>query len=145
MTPKERIISGEPSLSDGRTLSDGRSIFTVLQDIVNNVQDIVRLEVRLAKAEVREELAKVQSAGLLLGIGATAAIFSVLFILLAIASALSRDVPDWAAALIVAMGVGLIAVVALAAGRKRLKTIQAAPKTAASLKENVTWAKQQIK
>jgi predicted RNA methylase len=43
------------------------------------------------------------------------------------------------------MGVGLIAVVALAAGRKRLKTIQAAPKTAASLKENVTWAKQQIK
>jgi uncharacterized membrane protein YqjE len=145
MTAKERIISGEPSLSDARTQSDGRSIFTVLQDIVNNVQDIVRLEVRLAKAEVREELAKVQSAGLLLGIGATAAIFSVLFILLAIAAALSRDVPDWAAALIVAIGVGLIAVVALAAGRKRLKTIQAAPKTAASLKENVTWAKQQIK
>jgi uncharacterized membrane protein YqjE len=145
MTPKERIISGEPSLADERTLSNGRSIFTVLQDIVNNVQDIVRLEVRLAKTEVREELAKVQSAGLLLGIGATAAIFSVLFILLAIAAALSRDVPDWAAALIVAIGVGLIAVVALAAGRKRLKTIQAAPKTAASLKENVTWAKQQIK
>ena len=102
MTAKERTLSGEHSLSDERTLSDGRSIFTVLQDIVNNVQDIIRLEVRLAKTEVREELAKVQSAGLLLGIGATAAIFSVLFILLAIASALSRVVPDWAAALIVA-------------------------------------------
>ena len=145
MTAKERTLSGEHSLSDERTLSDGRSIFTVLQDIVNNVQDIIRLEVRLAKTEVREELAKVQSAGLLLGIGATAAIFSVLFILLAIASALSRVVPDWAAALIVAAGVALIAVVTLAAGTKRLKTVEAAPKTAASLKENVTWAKQQIK
>ena len=138
MTAKERTLSGEHSLSDERTLSDGRSIFTVLQDIVNNVQDIIRLEVRLAKTEVREELAKVQSAGLLLGIGATAAIFSVLFILLAIASALSRVVPDWAAALIVAIGVALIAAVTLAAGMKRFKTVQAAPKTTASLKENVT-------
>ena len=145
MTAKERIVPGERSLPDERTLSDGRSIFTVLQDIVSNIQDIVRLEVRLAKTEVREELAKVQSAGLLLGIGATAAIFSVLFILLGIVYALSRVVPDWAAALIVAIGVAVIAGVTLAAGMKRFKTVQAAPKTTASLKENVTWAKQQIK
>ena len=44
-----------------------------------------------------------------------------------------------------ALMVALIAVVTLAAGTKRLKTVEAAPKTAASLKENVTWAKQQIK
>lgn len=139
MTANERIMSGE------RTLSDERSIFTVLQDIVGNVQDIVRLEVRLAKTEVREELAKVQSAGLLLGIGAVAAIFSVLFVLLGMVYALSRVFPDWAAALIVAIVVALVAGVALSAGIKRFKTVEAAPRTAASLKENVTWAKQQIK
>ena len=51
-----------------------RTISTVLQDIIANVQDIVRSEVRLAKTEVQEELGKARSAGLLLGIGAVAAI-----------------------------------------------------------------------
>jgi hypothetical protein len=59
--------------------------------------------------------------------------------------ALSRVFPDWAAALIVAIVVALVAGVALSAGIKRFKTVEAAPRTAASLKENVTWAKQQIK
>ena len=39
-----------------------RSISVVLQDIVRNIQDIVRSEVRLAKTELREEVAKARSA-----------------------------------------------------------------------------------
>jgi hypothetical protein len=50
--------------------------------------------------------------------------------------------PNWAAALIVAAAVGIAAAVTLGLGLKRFKTIQAAPKTAASLKENVRWARQ---
>ena len=126
-------------------ISGERTIFTVLQDIANNVQDIVRAEFRLAKTELQEELAKAQSAGLLLGIGAVAAIFSVLFLLLAGVYALSRVLPQWAAALIVAIAVAVVAGVTLAAGIRRFKTDEAAPKTAASLKENVTWAKQATK
>jgi uncharacterized membrane protein YqjE len=34
---------------------NGRSIGTVLKDIVGNVQQIVRSEIRLASAEVRQE------------------------------------------------------------------------------------------
>jgi hypothetical protein len=59
--------------------------------------------------------------------------------------ALGRVVPNWAAALIVAAAVGVAAAVTLGLGLKRLKTIQAAPKTSASLKENVRWAKQLTK
>jgi len=125
--------------------SGERTIFTVLQDIVDNVQDIVRAEFRLAKTELQEELAKAQSAGLLLGIGAVAAMFSVLFLLLASVYALSRVLPQWAAALIVAIAVAVVAGVTLAAGIRRSRTVEAAPKTAASLKENVTWAKQATK
>jgi len=125
--------------------SGERTVFTVLQDIVDNVQDIVRAEFRLAKTELQEELAKAQSAGLLLGIGAVAAMFSVLFLLLASVYALSRVLPQWAAALIVAIAVAVVAGVTLAAGIRRFKTVEAAPKTAASLKENVTWAKQATK
>ena len=122
-----------------------RSIPEILQDVLTNIQDIVRAEVRLAKAELGEELNAARSGGLLIGIGAVAAIFSTLFLLLACVYALARVVPDWAAALIVAAAVGIAAAVTLSLGLKRLKTIQAAPKTAASLKENVQWARQLTK
>ena len=86
-----------------------------------------------------------RSGGLLIGVGAVAAIFSALFLLLACVYALGRVMPNWAAALIVAAAVGVAAAVTLGLGLKRFKTIQAAPKTAASLKENVRWAKQLTK
>ncbi len=122
-----------------------RSIPEILQDVLTNIQDIVRSEVRLAKAELGEELNRARSGGLLIGVGAVAAIFSTLFLLLACVYALGLVVPNWAAALIVAAAVGVAAAVTLGLGLKRLKTIQAAPKTAASLKENVRWAKQLTK
>lgn len=122
-----------------------RSIPEILQDVLTNIQDIVRAEVRLAKAELGEELNRARSGGLLIGVGAVAAIFSTLFLLLACVYALGLVMPDWAAALIVAAAVGVAAAVTLSLGLKRLKTIQAAPKTAASLKENVRWAKELTK
>ncbi len=122
-----------------------RSIPEILQDVLTNIQDIVRAEVRLAKAELGEELNAARSGGLLIGVGAVAAIFSTLFLLLACVYALGRVVPNWAAALIVAAAVGVAAAVTLGIGLKRLKTIQAVPKTTASLKENVQWAKQLTK
>lgn len=122
-----------------------RSIPEILQDVLTNIQDIVRAEVRLAKAELGEELNRARSGGLLIGVGAVAAIFSTLFLLLACVYALGLVVPNWAAALIVAAAVGVAAAVTLGLGLKRLKTIQAVPKTAASLKENVRWAKQRTK
>ena len=122
-----------------------RSIPEILQDVLSNIQDIVRAEVRLAKAELGEELNRARSGGILVGVGAVAAIFSALFLLLACVYVLGLIMPNWAAALIVAAAVGVAAAVTLGLGLKRLKTIQAAPKTAASLKENVQWAKQLTK
>ena len=122
-----------------------RSIPEILRDVLANIQDIVRAEVRLAKAELGEELSSARTAGLLIGVGAVAAIFCVLFLLLAGVYALARVMPNWAAALIVAAAVGVAATVTLGLGLKRFKTIQAAPKTSASLKENVRWAKELTK
>jgi hypothetical protein len=119
-----------------------RSIPEILHDVLANIQDIVRAEVRLAKAELGEELNAARFGGLLIGAGAVAAIFSALFLLLACVYALGRVVPDWAAALIVAATVGVAAAVTLGLGLKRFKTIRAAPETAASLKENVRWARE---
>jgi uncharacterized membrane protein YqjE len=122
-----------------------RSIPEILGDVLTNIRDIVRAEVRLAKAELGEELSRARSGGVLIGVGAVAAIFSALFLLLACVYVLGRVMPNWAAALVVAAAVGVAAAVTLALGLKRFKTIQAAPKTAASLQENVRWAKELTK
>jgi len=122
-----------------------RSIPEILQDVLTNIQDIVRAEVRLAKAELADELNRARSGGILVGVGVVAATLSTLFLLLACVYALGRVMPNWAAALIVAAAVGVAAAVTLRLGLKRFKTVQVAPKTAASLKENVRWAKELTK
>jgi uncharacterized membrane protein YqjE len=119
-----------------------RPISAVLTDIVGNFQHIVRSEMRLAKTELTEELAKSRSAAMMLGVGALLLTFSVLFVLLAAVYALSLVLPAWMAALIVGAGIGLIAALCVALGISRFKKVRAAPKTAATVKENVEWAKQ---
>jgi len=78
----------------------------------------------------------------MLGVGVVGLMFSVLFVLLAAVYALSLVVPSWMAALIVGAGLGLIAAVCVAIGISRFKRVRAAPKTTATVKENVEWAKQ---
>ena len=122
-----------------------RPISTVLHDIAGNVQDIVRSEMRLARTEVTEALAKSRSAGVMIAVGALMFTFSALFVLLATVYALSIVMAAWAAALIVGAGVGVFAALCLGLGLKKLRALRAAPQTVASMKENVEWAKQLTK
>jgi len=123
-----------------------RSVSDVLQDIIRNIQDIVRSEVRLAKTEVRDEIAKARHAGVLVGVGALSGAFSAFFLLFSIVFALSRVVPDWAAALIVGGVLALATGVLVSKGAERFKQVHPAPdKTIESLKENIEWAKRQAK
>jgi uncharacterized membrane protein YqjE len=126
--------------------AEDRSLSDVLQDVIRNVQEIVRSEVRLAKAEIREEAAKTKSATLLLGAGAVTAIFAILFLLLMIVLALALVMPSWAAALIVGAALAVVAGVTLPAGIRRFKLIHPTPeRTVETIKENVEWAKQHTK
>src|SRR5438067_1623447 len=104
-----------------------RSFTEVLQDIVRNIQEILRSEIRLAKTEMGQELAKTKSAGALLGGGAVAGLFSGFFLLLAMVYGLMRIMPDWAAALTIAVVMGIAAAIALMAGKKQLNQVHAAP------------------
>ena len=123
-----------------------RSLSGVLQDIIRNVQEIVRSEVRLAKTEILEEAAKTKSSTLLLGAGAVSAIFAILFLLLMIVYALALVVPSWTAALIVGAALAVVASVMLTAGVRRFKQIHPTPeRTVETIKENLEWAKQHTK
>lgn len=123
-----------------------RSLSDVFQDIIRNVQEIVRSEVRLAKAEIREEAARAKSPTLLLGAGVVTAIFAMLFLLLMIVYALALVMPSWAAALIVGAVLAVVASVILTAAIGRFKQIHGIPeRTVETIKENVEWAKQHTK
>jgi phosphatidylglycerophosphate synthase len=103
-------------------------------------------EVRLAKTEIREEAVKAKSSAAMLGAGAVAAIFAVLFLLLTIVYALALVMPSWAAALIVGAGLAIAAGVMLMTGIKQFKQIHPSPeRTVESIKENIEWAKQNTK
>ncbi len=122
-----------------------RTVSDLLHAIAGNLQEIVRSEVRLAKTELREEVSKAKSAGALLGLGLLSGAFAVLFLLLAAFVALTRVMPDWTAALVLAAGLAMMAGMMLSAGRRRLRTVNAATKTLNSLEENIPWAGQQIR
>ena len=126
-------------------LQNNRSVAEVLQDIVGNVQELIRSEFRLAKAETREEVAKVAKFSVILGAGLVLVVYAVGFLLLTIMYALETTLVPWLAALIVAVGVMMIAMVAVSIGRKRMKQVHMPEKTIETMKENVQWAKQQIR
>lgn len=121
-----------------------RSFSEVFQDILLNVQDIVRSEVRLARAELREEAIGAKQMTLLFGAGAAAALIAAVFLLLGAVYALALILPSWAAALIVGTSLTLVAWALLSSGIKRFRNIYGrGPTELRPEKEQIEWTKQQ--
>jgi len=117
------------------------SIGDVIRNAIRDAQDLVRSELALAKAEVREEIRRASvGAGLLAG-AALAAVMAVIFLMttVALAIAVLLGWPVWS-------GFGIVTVlVALAAGalgyigRKQITAARHMPRTVDALKENIEW------
>ncbi len=122
-----------------------RSISDLLQDILRNIQEIVRSEVRLARSELGDEFTKVKASAPLLVTGSVAGLLAALFLAWAAFYALSLVVPMWGAALVVAGVLAILGGATLSAGVKALQQVHPPEQTIASVKENVQWAKQQVK
>lgn len=121
-----------------------RPIGELVRDIIANVQDMVRSEVRLAKAEIKEETSKTAQGAAYLAVGGTLALYALGFVLVAVAQALNLVMPTWAAALIVAVALGITAAVLMGKGRERLH-VPTPEKTIENVKENVEWMKNQTR
>lgn len=119
-----------------------RSVSDVLQDILRNVQDMLRSEVRLAKAEIRREATQAISPALWVTFGVVGVLSAWMFLLWTAAYALTAVVPMWAATLVVAAAMAGAGSVAIAAGLRRFTRITPIPeRTIESLKENLEWMK----
>jgi hypothetical protein len=103
------------------TETSGRPVTTVLADIVKNIQDIVRSEIRLAITEVAERISRAKQAGVLIVMGACFGFIALFFALFSVVLALATVMTEWAAALIVAAATAITAGVLISSGQKRLQ------------------------
>jgi len=123
-----------------------RSISSLLKDIVGNLQQIIRAEVRLAKVEVGEELSKARQAIVLLVIGGLFGAMALAFLLLGAVYALAHVVQPWVAAVLVAIGVGAVGGALVAIGVSQIRRVSLPPaRTVTSVQENIQWAKAQAR
>lgn len=123
-----------------------RSVSDVLQDILRNLQEMVRSEVRLAKVEIRDEVRRAVSSSIWIAAGVVGALSAWIFLLWTVAYSLATRMSMWAATLVVAVVMACIASVLVIGGIRRVRRIQPIPeRTVESVKENLEWMKQPTK
>src|SRR5579884_1352439 len=131
---------------EGDWAKENRTIPELLDDTLRHLQELIRSEMRLAKAEISEEGRRAVKAAAVLGAGAVLGFYAFGFGLLSIVYALTPALAPWLSSLIVAIMAGTVAAGLILSGAQRLKKIHPTPERAIeSTKETVRWVKNQLK
>jgi len=118
------------------------TITTTVGKIVDDVRDLFREEVALARAEIRQEISAFSAIAASFAVGAGAALFALSFLLLGIAQAAARLIgwPAWTGYIGMAIVLGIIAAITIQSARRRARTVSAVPEqTVATIKETKEW------
>lgn len=125
----------EPAPSEAHQRADNASLGELLGDVTRDLSTLMRQEVELAKAELKQSATKAgKGSGMLAGAG-VAGHFVLVFLSLGLMFALGALMPLGWAALIVAVIWGVIAAVLASIGRKELKQVKGLPQTGETLSE----------
>ena len=125
----------EPAPSEAHQKADNASLGELLGDVTRDLSTLMRQEVELAKAELKQSATKAgKGSGMLAGAG-VAGHFVLVFLSLGLMFALGALMPLGWAALIVAVVWGIIAAVLASIGRKELKQVKGLPQTGETLSE----------
>jgi tetrahydromethanopterin S-methyltransferase subunit C len=131
---------------DGRSGLSTRPISSILQDMLKNLSEIIRSEIQLAQAELRQEARAMARAGVYLAAAGVLGFLALGFSLLSAVYALATMMPAWLAAILVGVVTGVVATVLLVMGQRRLKVTSLKPeKTIKTMEDNITWFKKQVK
>jgi hypothetical protein len=139
----DSAYAADRSTSAGRAEEVGEtSVGELIGNISNDLSQLFRQEVELAKAELKQEASKAGKAAGMLGGAGFAAYLAVVLLSFALVFALSNVMdPGWAA-LIVAVIWAIIGAVLYANGRKKLKNVDPVPRrTVDTIKEDAQWLK----
>ena len=118
------------------------SVGDLIGNISNDLSQLFRQEIALAKTELKQEATKTGKAAGMLGGAGFAGYLAVMLLSFAVVFALGNVMDLGWAALIVAVVWGVIGAVLYANGRKKLQTVDPAPRrTVDTLKEDAKWLK----
>jgi hypothetical protein len=121
---------------------DDSSVGDLLGRVTGDLSTLLRQELELAKAELRQEATKAGKAGGMFGGAGVLGHLTVAFLALALTFALGNVMDLGWAALIVAAVLAVGAVVLLTRGRAQLRQINPVPqRTVETVKEDVQWAR----
>ncbi len=126
-------MSGPESIVPVGESADDRSIGEVLGEVTSGLSTLLRQEVELAKAELRESASRAGKGSGLLGGAGVAGWFAVLFGSLALWWAIGQAVGLGWSALVVAALWAIVAAVLGVAGRAELARIRGVPQTAETI------------
>jgi uncharacterized membrane protein YqjE len=124
-----------------------RSLGDLFSDLSQQTAELIRHEMRLAKAELDVKASRVGRQAAKLGLGAVFGLAGVMAVTAAIILGLiEAGVPSWVSALITAAVMGLMAYVLAQAGLSELKKQSLAPvETMESVKETAQWIKNETR
>jgi hypothetical protein len=135
-------------MPDHVDLDSPPSMTSLLAGIVEDIQNLVRQEISLARQEMRQEWEKTKTAIGSMAIGAGMLAFSsilLVFMLVYLLNWLTSDrIPLWGCFGIIGGVIAAVGVCLLLFGKQRASEIHVVPpRTAETLKENVQWIKNQ--
>ena len=126
-------------------IAEERSLGDLFSELASETSTLVRQEVALAQTELTQKAVSVGKNVGFLVVGGAVGYAAVLALLAAAIIGLAIFVPAWAAALIVAVIVGIVAFLLISSALKSLKQTELTPReTVKSLKEDAEWLKDQV-
>ena len=147
MEPEQDVsIPATAATAEGSSGNGARGTAQLIRTIAADISTLVSKQIELAKLEIGEMVGTRAKAIGVFGAAAVLGLFVIGFLGMAGAEALDLVLPRWAAMLIMAAVFGVLAAVAIVAARGWLRSGATKPElTQESLKEDVQWAKQQLK
>jgi hypothetical protein len=120
-----------------------RPVGDLVKQLAGQTSRLVRQEIDLAKAEMSQKANVAGKGAGLLGGAAVVGLLAAGALTACLILALDEVIPDWLAALIVALAMGAIAAVLAMQGRNRIRaaTPPVPEQTVETVKEDVEWAK----
>ena len=126
-------MTDQPSASEQRATN--ASLGELLGEVSRDLSTLIRQEMELAKAEIRQTATRAGKGAGLLGGAGYAGLMAVFFLSIALWWALGYLMGNAWSAVIVAIIWAIVALILYLVGRKQLKTVQGAPQTVETVKE----------
>lgn len=128
------------------TEKNNRPISSLFSDLLNELTELMRQEILLAKREFSDKVNQITSGGVSLAAGGAVLFAGFLALLHCAELALANVMAPWLAALIVGGVVAIVGLILVLKGRSKLKTANLAPqRTMESLQRDKELAQEHVR